>query len=207
MLLAAPTAAASSFGGHWALDEVGSPEVAVDSSGNGNDGAAYYVVGDGSGYVFSGTGSKVVVPDSASLNPGTTDFSYSVTVITGVPAVHTDYDLMRKGLGTTTGGEFKAEIHNVNGQARALCLVKDATGVAASIKGTTNLDDGQPHTITCSKTATSITIRVDSLSARTRTPRAGAIGSISNTYPLLLGVKTPSGGDDFIGTMTDASVT
>ena len=69
---------AGTAAGIWLLDE-GSGEVAVDSSGNGNDGALI----DGPGWVdgvfgegleFSG-GNSVEVPDSASLNFGESSFS------------------------------------------------------------------------------------------------------------------------------------
>ena len=61
--LSAPHAdAAQSYRAHWALDEIGG-NTAVDSSGNGNDGTSFNVVGDGDGYSFNGTSSRVVVPE------------------------------------------------------------------------------------------------------------------------------------------------
>lgn len=199
------SAAAAPLGALWNLNEVESG-TAYDSSGNGNNGANYNVVGTGSGYVFNGYTSRVIVPDDASLDPGTADFSYSVTFTTSVPAANTDYDLLRKGIASTTGGEYKVEILNVHGQARAFCLVKDAAKVVASIRGTTNLAGSAPHTITCSKTSTGVTMRVDALAPRTRTVTAG-LGSVSNSDSLVLGAKAQTGGDWFDGTMLDAQVT
>lgn len=202
--VAAPAAASVPDRALWEMDEL-VPIVMADSSGNGNDGTPTGVVGDGSGYTFSGSGSRVVVPTSESLNPGTASFSYSVTVVTGVPVKGTDYDLLRKGLSSTAGGEYKVEILNASGKAKALCLVKDTEMVVASIRGATDLADGKSHTITCVKSPTGVTVQVDNLAARTKTVSAG-LGSVSNSSQLLIGTKTPTGGDDFIGTMTQAWV-
>jgi len=213
--LAVPhAAAASEFRAHWSLDEVGGT-VAVDSSGNGNDGTSSHVVGDGSGYVFNGTDSRVVVPSSATLNPGSASFSWSVTLSMSAPPspVGETYDVLRKGLVTTKGGDYKVEVKNVKGKALARCVTKtirpDGTKVLASIQGTKTLADGQSHVVTCSKTATALTLTVDALVPRTKTYAAG-LGSVSNTADLALGAKAEStattGFDWFEGEIFDAWV-
>ena len=80
--LAAPSAHAAaatngdgSLRAHWGLDET-SGTTAFDSSGNDNDGTAFNVTQDGSGYVFNGVDSRVIVPSSGILNPGSADFSF-----------------------------------------------------------------------------------------------------------------------------------
>jgi hypothetical protein len=213
--LAAPhAAAASGYRAHWSLDEVGST-VAVDSSGNGNDGTNSHIVGDGAGYVFNGTDSRVVVPSSASLNPGSADFSWSVTLSMSAPPspVGETYDVLRKGLVTNKGGDYKVEVKNVKGKALARCVAKtiqtNGTKVLASIQGTKTLADGQPHVVTCAKTATGITLTVDSLAPRTKA-YAGGLGSVSNTADLALGAKAEdtatTGFDWFAGEIFDAWV-
>lgn len=187
----------------WRFDEIGSP-TAFDSSGSGNDGVNNNVTGDGSAYTFNGIDSRVVVPSSPSLNPGTTGFSFSVTFTTTTPAPGEDYDLLRKGLAASKGGEYKVEVINANGKVRALCLVKDANKVVASIRGTTNLADNAVHTITCTKTSTGVTLQVDALAPLTKT--VTALGSVSNEDPLVIGAKQESGGDWFKGTMDEARV-
>lgn len=202
---AAPAMAAGERG-LWHLDET-SGTTAFDSSGNGNDGTAENVVMTGSGYVFDGSSSKVVVPTSSSLNPGTAGFSYSVTFQSSVaPGPGLDYDLLRKGLATTSGGEYKVEILQANGKARALCVVKDSAKKALQIRGTTDLTDGKVHTITCTRSSSGLTLVVDSLAARTQ---AGATGSISNTAPLSIGAKAEGGpgADWFDGEILEAAVT
>jgi hypothetical protein len=189
----------------WHFDET-SGTTAFDSSGNGNDGTAENVVMTGSGYEFNGTSSKVLVPTSDSLNPGTDVFSFSVTFRSSVaPGQGLDYDLMRKGLTTTSGGEYKVEILQANGKSRALCVVKDSAKKALQIRGNTDLADGRVHTITCSRTATGLTVIVDGLAPRTK---SGATGSISNSAPVSLGAKAEGGpgADWFNGELFEASV-
>ena len=186
----------------WHFDET-SGSTAFDSSGNGNNGTAENVVMTGDGYVFDGHSSKVVVPSSESLNPGTSPFSFSVTFQSSVaPGDGLDYDLLRKGLTTTRGGEYKVEVLQANGKARALCVVKDSAKKVLQIRGTTNLTDGKVHTITCTRTSTGLTVVVDNLAPRTK---AGSTGTIANTAPLALGAKA-EGGDWFDGVLLEASV-
>ncbi len=199
--LAAPAVAATDRA-RWLFDETG--PTAFDSSGNGNDGSVQDVGQDGSGYTFNGSSSKVLVPSSPSLNPESADFSFSVTFSTDVsPGNGEDYDLMRKGIAATKGGEYKVEVINANGKSRALCLVKDSRKVTASIRGITNLTDGRTHTITCAKSSKGVTMYVDELAARTKT--VSSLGSVSNTAPLVIGAKA-EGGDWYNGYLEEASV-
>jgi hypothetical protein len=203
-----------SYRAHWSLDEVGS-STALDSSGNGNVGTNYNIVGDGAGYTFNGVDSRVIVPTAAILNPVAADFSWGVTLTMTQPPspVGETYDVLRKGLVTTKGGDYKFEVKNVNGKALARCVAKtvrkDGTKVLAAIQGTTTLADSHPHVVTCTKTSTSITLKVDSLTPRTKT-FAGGLGSVSNTSNLALGAKAEStastGFDWFKGVISDAWV-
>jgi hypothetical protein len=192
---------------HWALREQGlPPAVAADDSGNGNHGTpSGGVTGDGSGFGFDGTG-RVVVPDAPNLNPGTADFSFSVTFTTTLPLAGTDYDLLRKGFARTRGGEYKAEVVNVKGRAKGLCLVKDSLKHTGSVRlGGRTLANGKPHTITCSKTATGVTIAVDGLTPRTRAV-TGGLGVVGNGAALTLGAKDAAGGDWFVGRLIEATL-
>jgi hypothetical protein len=206
---AGAAAAAGSPVASWPMNETAGTTMG-DTSGNAIDGTAYNVVMTGAtGYQFNGKTSKVVVPDSPKLNPGTSSFSYQVDVqTTRIPPTGTDYDLMRKGLGTTAGGEYKVEIINVNNTARAFCLIKDTAGVAASIRGTTNVADGAWHTLTCTRTSTGLTLTVGSLAPRTKT--VSGLGAISNKAPLTLSAKTATitglAGDWYYGAMRNAGV-
>ncbi|MBA2560854.1 MAG: hypothetical protein H0V07_13405 [Propionibacteriales bacterium] len=209
-------AAAATFGAHWAFDEPASPPptTAFDSSGNNNNGTNENIAATGTSYAFNGTSSRVVVPDGSanSLDPGTADFTFSVTVTTDLPAAGTDYDLLRKGLASTAGGDYKAEILNVNGVPKAFCLVKDSLKRVASVRGGGatghRLDDGFAHTISCVKTSTSVTLTVDPGTAFTKTYKktVTTLGSVSNAADLTIGAKSGTGGDWFSGTMLDAQL-
>jgi hypothetical protein len=204
--LAASPATGAGFGAHWALNESGTPSTAADSSGNGNTGTNKNIKGDGSGYVFNGVSSAVTVADSPSLDPGTNDFEFGVTVRTTLPKAGTDYDLLRKGLASTAGGEYKMEILNVNGVAKAMCLVKDAKSHVGRVQWAPSggLNLAAQHTIVCRKTSTGVTLVLDGTS-RTKTVSAG-LGSVANDGPLFLGTRSKSGGDRFDGEMFDAHV-
>jgi hypothetical protein len=204
-LLAVPANAAEGDRAYWALDEPGTPSIAFDSVGT-NDGTNYNITGTGEGYVFNGTDSRVVVPNASSLNPGAADFSYGATIVMDDPPVLGDTDdIIRKGITTSTGGEFKLEIKMTKYGARARCVVKDALKVVGAIQGTVEIANGQPHTITCSKTSAGVTVRVDAANPRTK---PALLGSVANSNSLGLGSKAEptarTGWDWFSGSMTEA---
>jgi hypothetical protein len=214
-LVAPQASAASGYRAHWMLDET-SGSTATDSSGNGNNGTSYNVVGSGSGYTFNGTNARVVVPNAPSLNPGAADFSFGVTMTMTTPPTPSKetYDVLRKGLSTTKGGDYKLEIVNSSGKAQAHCVIRsyrsNGTKVLASVvSGGTTLADGQQHTVTCLKSSTGITVKVDARAPKTRT-YAGGLGSTSNTSKLGLGAKAEAtastGFDWFKGVLWDAWV-
>lgn len=181
----------------------------TDSSGNGNDGTTYNVVTSGGGYIFDGSTSMAVVPDSPTLNPGTRDFSYTVQIQTTiVPAEGTDYDILRKGLSTDSGGDYKVELIRSNGKAKAFCVIRDGNGKQAALTGKTNLADGNLHTITCERTGTTLKLKVDSLS--TLKKKGIAVRSVDNAASLVIGAKSADGGgvenDWYVGTIRSASV-
>ena len=193
---------------YWSLDEPGTPTVAEDSVGD-NDGTNYDIRGTGSGYVFNGTSSRVVVPNDLSLNPGGAGFSYGATIIMDAsPPLGGSDDIIRKGITTSSGGDYKLEIVGTKNGARARCVVKDAAKVKAAIQGTVEIANGVPHTITCSKTSTGTTIRIDNAKPRVRS--VNRLGSVANSNNLGLGAKAEAtartGFDWFDGTMTEAWV-
>jgi hypothetical protein len=92
----------------------------------------------------------VIVPTSGSLNPGAADFSWGVTLsMTQPPSpLGETYDVLRKGLVTTQGGDYKLEVKNVNGEALARCVAKsfrqDGTKVLAVIRMSSRARRRQP---------------------------------------------------------------
>lgn len=205
-VVATPSSGAEGDRAYWALDEAGTPQVAFDANGN-NDGTNFNIQGTGESYLFNGVNSRVVVPHDPSLNPGAENFSYGATISMdqGPPLRDTD-DIIRKGITTSSGGEFKLEIKGTKYGARARCVVKDAVKVVAAIQGTVEIADGAPHSINCSKTPTGLTIVVDSATPRTRS--VSNLGSVANENRLGLGAKAEqvaqTGWDWFDGTMAEA---
>lgn len=206
--------AETAYRAHWTLDETDGA-TASDVSGNNNHGTSYNTVGDGSGYTFDGQSSRVIVPSSPSLNPGSADFSWGVTMsMTSPPSpLGETHDVLRKGLATTHGGFYKVEVKNVKGKAVARCASKsyrrDGTRVTAAVQGITSVADGRQHVITCARTSTGVTLYVDALTPRTKT-YVGGLGSVSNSSALALGAKpettAQTGFDWFDGRIYDAWV-
>lgn len=185
-----PAASAAGSGSRWNFEET-SGTVAMDSSGLANHGtihaaslgAAGY---EGKAFAFSARNPWVEVPDAASLNPGTRDFSFSAWVnFSTAPGSGETYDIVRKGLSTTSGGEFKLEI---TPGARPKCLAKDSTRLRGVAKAPTrvNLADGSWHNVGCRLTGSTWQVVVDGTVQRSSTV---AFGSISNTKSLSIGSK------------------
>jgi hypothetical protein len=154
----------------------------------------------GLAYRFKGSSSEsyVTVPHSADLTPGSADFSFSAKVRFTVnpSATVVDYDLLRKGLSTTPGGDYKMEIL---GSGKAFCQWKGSAG-NTSIRNNVALNDGRWHTVTCIKTTSQVKIRVDG----TLKTKAFAVGSITNTAALFIGSKPNA--DEYLGDMDEAFV-
>lgn len=186
----------------WHMNEASGPTMS-DSSGSGNVGTLQNVTrvapgfnGSGRAYSFNGTSSRVIVPNSSSLSPGSRGITISAHVKFGVvpPPSVGDYDLVRKQTGTAT---YKMEIL---GTGRAYCQFRGTNGPLGITRGP-NLADNAWHTIICKKTSSSITLTVDGTSFI----RSGSVGSISNTISLVLGGK-PTSGDWYQGLMDEVKI-
>lgn len=190
----------------WHMED---PTTLVDSSGNGNNGTTTDITGAsglvGNGYHFNGSSSKAVVPSSDSLNPGSVNLQLTLSVKLTQPPSATvgDYDVIRKGLSNSPGGDYKMEIlpRASHTKAKAFCLFKDSSGKVGSILNGPNLADGRWHTISCTKTATNVQLTVDGTTFTSQV----VVGSISNTAPLSIGAKS-GGGDWYDGGMDEVSV-
>jgi len=183
----------------WHMNET-SGSVMHDSAGS-NDGTLHNVtLGkaglSGTAYGFNGTSSYVSAPSSGALNPGSSGFSLRVSVrFTKLPAQ--DYDLLRKGLSTTAGGDYKMEIAH---SGQALCLFGGSTGKATLIGGP-KLNTGTWHTIVCAKSASAVRLVVDGTVRKTSSV---AVGSIANSASVYLGAKP--GTDFYRGIMDEVRI-
>jgi hypothetical protein len=199
-VLAMPAAAQAAVVSTWPLGSN-----AQDSVG-ANYGTAQNVTFDGSSAFFSGSNSKVSVPYSATLSPGSRDVSFTIQVnTTTVPGTGSkDFDLLRSA---PKGPYYKIELVPKSGKGIALCFFKGATATK-QIKGGPTLTDGNWHTITCAKTANRVTLTVDGVQTASASIAIGAITHKSGSV-FAIGYKPLSGtaAEDFtVGRLRNASV-
>ena len=182
----------------WHMDEPAGATVMQDAIG-GHNGRLSAVTAGVPGFLGSAYGfdhGSVAVPSAPALNPGAADLTTTIRLkATLVPATP-DWDLLRKGLFTSAGGEYKME-YQPTGQAS--CGFMGSTGSSEIIDGPA-INDGAWHTITCVKTATAITLIVDGQAFA----KAARIGTISNSADLVIGARP--GSEFFRGTLDEASV-
>ena len=156
----------------------------------------------GGAYRFNGTTSYVDVPDASDLDPGPGDFAYSAWInTTKVPPANTS-DIMRKGLSTTPGGDYKMELFPVNGAARARCVIRGSAGQATA-GGGNNLQDGRWHQITCTRTGNTLSLAIDGTTVKSTT---ATIGTITNSAGVVIGAKSAEQ-DYYSGLIDDVRVT
>jgi hypothetical protein len=192
-------------GAYWQMDDTSGQM--LDSSGNNNNGTPTNVGQTGSRYVFNGTNSYVTVPDSDSLDPEGKDITLSAGVtVTDAPMNDDSYDVVRKGLSATPGGDYKMEIMQRTSNpsvGRLHCLFK-GTGGKVDIVAQRDIVDGNFHKLECIKTSTSVEARIDGEIGGTA---AGSAGSISNASNVMVGAKTANPLDDvFNGSMDFVSI-
>jgi hypothetical protein len=200
LLLAAPSYADVLLtGADWQMNETSGQM--IDSSGNNNNGDPTDVRQRGSRYVFNGSTSYVLLPDSDSLDPEEKDITLRARVkVTDAPMDDDSYDIVRKGLSSTPGGDYKMEIKRAADPTvgKLHCLFKGDGGTVDKV-ARRDIVDGEWHTLECIKTSTSVVARVDGKSGG---PKAGSAGSISNPTNVLVGAKTADPLDDtFDGSM------
>ena len=183
----------------WHLDET-SGTTMVDSGATPHPGVLHNVLlgqaGDpafsGTSYGFNGTSSFVDVGTSDDLNAGSRDVRIGLSLNTTTVPPTPDYDLFRKG--QYPGTEYKLELQP-NGQFS--CEFRTLQADGTTVKGYTiqpaiDLHDGKWHRLTCTKVGGTMTVTVDGV-AFTKT----ITGSISNSYHVIIGAYSASGGGDY----------
>ncbi len=188
----------------WRMNERSGPM--IDSSRHHNKGTPRHVVRTGSTYVFNGRTSRVVVPDHASLDPAGKDITLRASVrVSGASMDDDSYDIVRKGLVTTPGGDYKMEIMRTSNRkvGKLHCLFKGSRGTVQKW-AKRDLVDGRWHTLACIKKRNSVVARVDGKSYT----RRGSAGSIANSSKVMVGAKevTPRPDDMFDGRMNFVTI-
>jgi hypothetical protein len=209
LLVTGPAARAASAAHSWSMDEPEGTGTMFDSGSPQTNGTWLDIQAGvpgfaGTAYRFDGS-SRVTIADNPSLNPGSDTFAATVRVkFTVMPTDAVgDYDLIRKGLASTQGGYWKVEIYpnSSNTKAQGLCQMKGSSDAIKIVGSPTSLNDGTWHTITCTKTSSSVTLTVDGTSYS----ETVTIGSIANSEPLTLGAKN-IGEDWYTGDMDEVSL-
>jgi hypothetical protein len=110
---------------------------------------------------------------------------------------------VRKGLSTTSGGDYKMEIKRTSDTVGKLhCLFKGSGGRVNKV-ARVDVVDGMWHTLECVKTSDSVVARVDGRSYT----KAGSAGSISSSTNVMVGAKKANPFDDvFDGSMDFVSI-
>jgi hypothetical protein len=109
------------------------------------------------------------------------------------------YDVVRKGLAATAGGDYKMEIKGTSDPTvgRLHCLFKGSGGRVSRV-APVDIVDGRWHTLECVKRSNVVVAKVDGESYK----KAGSAGSISNSTNVMVGAKTADPFDDmFDGSM------
>jgi concanavalin A-like lectin/glucanase superfamily protein len=181
----------------WHMDET-SGSVMKDSvaSHNGTIFSAQLGLPGFLGTAYGFTRSYVSVPSAGDLNPGASNLTVTLHVKTTSAPATPDWDLIRKGLYTTAGGEFKME-YQPSGQAS--CGFNGSSNYGELMAGPA-INDGKWHTVQCIKTASAINVVVDGVAFS----KTVTIGSIANTDAVPIGARP--GSEYFQGSLDEASI-
>lgn len=178
-LAIASPAMAGSTAANWQMNE--KTGAMKDSSGNGNNSTMMTgVTRNGSTYHFDGKG-RVVVPNSASLVPGSRNFTVTIRIHTTKVA---DENFVQKNTYSNSGTQIKLE----QSGKHLHCRVAGNSGVASvwGFGAAPALLNGF-HTVSCIKTATSVTLKLDN---RSWTKKV-AVGTVTTKAPMTVGGKYP----------------
>ena len=145
-------------------------------------------------YGFDGSTSRITVPASTSLVPGTRDITLSLYFKSSFHAGNGDFDwdMVKKG-------GYKIEIYLQKKKEQARCAFTGSKGKIDFQDGPT-VTDGQWHHIVCKKTSAGITLTVDGITYPMRT---GDVGSVKAGNELTIGWDQT---DFFHGTMDDLQI-
>src|SRR5436190_11815752 len=182
----------------------------ADDTAGLHNGTTTDVTFSGGAAHFTST-SKIDVPYSPALSPEDANVTVSVDVNTlSKPGTgDLDFDLVRA---VPTGKMYKVELFPKNGVGIAQCIFigsLNGTATRITIKGTRKMNDGNWHTITCQKTATTVTLKTDGMVENSQNIQIGTI-HLGKGKPFAIGYKpntTAGGADHYIGAMRNVSVT
>jgi concanavalin A-like lectin/glucanase superfamily protein len=206
-LIPAYSASAATTVAHWAMNEATGATKMVDSSGHGLTGAITpkVLVGQpghsGLGYGFAGDGGLVTVPDNNLLDPGRNSYEVELYFKSSTRPSSSvgDYDLIRKGLASTSGGDWKMEILQ---SGRVSCHFRGSSA-SVTVTGTSNVVDGKWHRLGCRTTSSGVSTL---LNGNVQAKSAKTPGNISNSATVTIGAKNATE-DQTTGVLDDIIIT
>ena len=206
-LFPAFSANAATVVAHWAMNEATGATTMVDSSGHSLNGAisSKVLVGQpghsGRAYGFAGDGGLVSVADNDLLDPGGNSFEVELYFKSSTKPTSAvgDYDLIRKGLATTSGGDWKMEILQ---SGKVYCHFRGSSG-GVNATGTSNVVDGKWHRLGCRTSSSGVAALVN---GNIQSKSAKIPGSISNSASLTIGAKNATE-DQTTGVLDDIVIT
>ena len=149
-------------------------------TGFGSGAAA--AAGTPTSYVFDGTGDYLSIPDHASWDFGTGDWTFelwfkSTDSTGGALLCRWDSATPKKSI----------ELHNISGVAEGLMSTDGST--TADVTGTTNIDDNAWHHIAYVRNGNTQTLYIDGVSEGTPTSESGV--TFASDVPVLIGAQNP----------------
>jgi hypothetical protein len=193
----------------WPLNDPVDSTVAHDMT-DGNDGMASNVEFTATDAIFNkADDSTITVPFNANLSPLDANITAQVSIqTTAMPGTkNNDFDLMRA---SPTGKMYKIELFPHHGVAQGQCIFIGSL-TRTTLHAGPALNDGQWHTITCTKTANQVQLTIATNGAVQTWTTDITIGTIKlrSGRPFALGYKPVIGSADadlYTGHMRDASV-
>jgi hypothetical protein len=188
-MAALPAAAASTVVLHYSGTEKAGTTIADDTTGHDNDGTLHNVRTTGTAYQFNPTTSYIRATATTSINPGRSNYSYAVSINIPTSTVFThEFSLVRRGSSKFVGPFYKMEMvfNRTSHNMRLVCAFRDSTRAHASVSTSGNtLNDGQWHTLTCTKTGKTISLTKDGVVHA----KPAVLGNLSSTQPLFFGAE------------------
>ena len=171
----------------WNMNEAPGSHTLVDSSGHGINGTiGTEVVLNGAVHTFAylkpntppAHPQHIDMVNSSLLNPGTRDYSITIRA----KWTNAFGNILQKGQAGAVGGYFKFQAP----KGLVQCLFRGSLG-NAGVSSKRALNDGLWHVITCTRTATQVSMTVDGVVTNTL---KHATGAVSNNVPLTIAGKS-----------------
>jgi len=201
LAIASPAQAAPTERARW---DMADPTALVDTPTDSvnNNGTTFHMALTDGFYDFNGVDSIAGAPTKSNLNPGINPIKLEVRLnARAAPVNGQSFDILRKGTSRTATGYYKIELRGTSTGMNAACIFKDKNKVAGT--AVTPVPIQNWLTVTCTRTATTVTLAVNGVTKKTITK---TVGSITNTERVFIGGKGDQT-DAFAGLMDYASIT